>query len=250
MLNKIICRINDPRTFNDKIEQNQNDNNINEKSNFQKNLWLVITESLLTKFPCPIDLKSFLKRCLEYYLKDSDILNFAQINEEYTEYLRNENVDTFMSRNDFFLIDPENEKKENGDNEENAQKKAGDFSNSIKKVVRYIEEDETQKDKDLDKIIFLFINSDNFRRDNDDDELFDVLIRNKISVYCFCFDEPSERKMNKMKIFLKFMYEGHLIIVKNYEVIERAFQNISYPDDNNKKKNILTLKFSNHNFIH
>lgn len=239
MLNKIIYRI-DPSANKEKKQ--------GQEATFEKNLWMVITESLLVKFPCPIDLKSFLVRCLKYYLKDTDVVNFAQINESYTEYLPNidkKNLNLFTTRPDLFNINTENIDYEN-----NSVKKDGDFSTSIKKIVSFIDEDEKQKGKNIDKIVFLFINSSNFRLNDADDPLFDVLRKNKISVYCFCFDELSEKKMIKMKTFLKFLYEGHLIIVKNYEVIERAFQNISYPSDNLKNKNVLTLKFSNHNFIH
>lgn len=263
LLNKIIKRIDYSAENKKKLPQyfniNQNSQILNDKEKdkpekiFEKNLWLVITESLLNKFPCPIDLKSFLLKCLQDYLKDErDVVNFAQINENYTEYLPNinkKNLDIFANRKDLFLIDDKNI-KENEINENNQNEKNGDFSNSIKKIVRFIEEDERQKDKGLDKIIFLFINSNNFRKNDKDDDLFEILLESKVSVYCFCFDEPSEIKMEKMKKFLKYIPEGHLIIVKNYEVIERAFQNISFPEDNNKKKNLLTLKFSNHNFIH
>ena len=236
-------------------------------STFEKNLWMVITESLLSKFPCPIDLKSFLTRCLKYYLEDSDVVNFAQINESFTEYQKNDKKDDsnekhkdyltqFTSRNDLFEI-----KNSDDENEDNTVKNVGDFSTSINKIVRFIEEDEAKDaEKKIDKIIFLFINSEDFY---DDKKMFEMLLNSKISVYIFCFDEPSEERMKIMKRFLSFLCEGHLIIVKNYEVIERAFLNISFPghpDPENaknknknlltKNKNVLTLKFSNHNFIH
>ena len=275
LLNKIIKRIECPkaRSIKDKNgSQNLNNNigsdtNNNNNNSFDKNLWLVITESLLSTFPCPIDLKSFLVKCLKYYLKDSDVVNFVQINEGFKDTLLNidkQNLDKFTSEKDFFCIDTKNEKKNENentinDNEDNKIKylfgekpikKDGDFSTAIKDIIISIEQDENKKGKDIDKIIFLFINSINFRLNDEKDNLFENLVKNKISVYCFCFDEPSLDKMKKIKNFLKYMDEGHLIIVRNYEVIERAFQNISFPDDDNKNKNILTLKFSNHNFIH
>lgn len=96
----------------------------------------------------------------------------------------------------------------------------------------------------------MFIDSSCFAKNSREDDLFEQLAMNEISFYCFCFDEPKEEKMRGMRNSVDIIPDSHIILVKNYEVIERAFHNISFPRDNNKAISILSIKFSNHNFIH
>lgn len=170
------------------------------------------------------------------------------------------NIEEFKLRNDLFEYNNKNKNLSIDSNNEfekriNLKNLINLTSNNIKidfptafwaitKQIKYLED---SKHENLDKIIFCFIKSDDFNLDTRDDGLFEELLMLHVAVYCFCFDDIDEKRLPKIKEFIKNLDEGHLIIVKNYEIIERAFQNISFLQEN--KSSVLKTKYSNHNFI-
>jgi hypothetical protein len=201
------------------------------------------TENLLRDFPCPIDLKSFLLCSIQKYLKESDIISFIQINDLENIYLDRmtlRNIEEFKSRTDLFDI--ENSKKTEIKKPLNI-----DFSWGLWKVIEQIKHLESNNHTNLDKIVFCFMNSDDFKLRSEEDDIFEELINENVAVYCFIFDDVEEKKLKRIGDFIKNLDEGYVILVKNYEIIERAFQNISYSLEN--KTNVINIKFSNHNYI-
>ena len=210
-----------------------------------KYITFLVTENLLRDFPCPIDLKSFLMRSIQKYLKESDIISFIQSNESgnvHLERMTIRNIEEFKLRSDLFEI--ENLKKTDNQNQGKV-----DLSGALWGVVEQIKYLEASKHTNLDKIVFCFMNSDDyfFNLRNEEEEIFEALLDENVAVYCFIFDDIEEKKLKRIREFIKNLDEGHVILVKNYEIIERAFQNISYSLEN--KHNVINIKFSNHNYI-
>ena len=215
-------------------------NRLSTTDEIAKNICILTTENLLKQFPCPIDLKNLLIKYLKSYFKENDLISFMQLNERERNYFKNINIkriDDFKERADLFEYDI------NWDHEIKNINFKIDFVGGLKEI---IEEFKNENNNNMDNIIFCFINSDDFDLDSEADLIFDDLVINNVSIYFFYFDYLDEKKIKKIKMFLKNLDEGHLIIVKNYEIIERAFQNISF---SKSKKNVVNLKFANHNYI-
>lgn len=206
-----------------------------------KYITFLTTENLLVNFPCSVDLKTFLILSIQKYLKESDIFGFIQCNEDgniFIEKMTIRTIEDFKTKTEFF----ETEKKF----EKNKKIKV-DFSRALWNVTEQTRFLDKGNLGNLDKIIFCFMNSEDFRINSEDDQIFEELLHENVAVYCFLFDDPEEKKLNRIKQFVKNLDEGHIILVKNYEIIERAFQNISYSSENKNK--ILNIKYSNNNFI-
>ncbi len=201
------------------------------------------TENLLRNFPCPIDLKSFLMRSIQKYLKETDIISFTQSNESGNIYLNDKtirNIEEFKLRSDIFEI-------EKSKNAETKNQTNVDFSGALWDFIEQINHKEKKQDTNLDKIVFCFMNSSDFKIRSEEDDIFEGLLSANVAIYCFIFDDVEENKLRRIRDFIKNLDEGHVILVKNYEIIERAFQNISYSLEN--KHNVINIKFSNHNYI-
>jgi len=182
-------------------------------------------------------------RIIQIYLKESDILAFLQANENekvHLERLTIRNINEFKTRNDLFEI-------ENLKIMDKQIKVSVDFSGALSIIIEQIKYLEGNYHNNLDKIVFCFMNSDDFILRSDNDDIFEELISCEVAVYCFLFDTPEESELKRIKSFIKNLDEGYIIIVKNYEIIERAFQNISFSLE--KNNNMLNIKFSNHNYI-
>lgn len=208
-----------------------------------KYITFLTTENLLLDFPCAIDLKSFLIRSIQKYLKESDIISFMQCNNLkniHLERMTNRNIEEFKLRTDLFEID--NFKKL-----EEKKSLEIDFTGALFKVIEQIRYLESSNHTNLDKIVFCFINSDDFKLRSEEDDIFEELINENVAVYCFIFDDVEDKKLKRITDFIKNLDEGHVILVRNYEIIERAFQNISYSLEN--RNNVINIKFSNHNYI-
>ena len=92
--------------------------------------------------------------------------------------------------------------------------------------------------------MFLSPNDIKFKSEDDNKNISRKLIMYNISLYIFCFDlNINPDKILKIKNFLNYLIEGHLIIVKNFDIIKQVFQNIC---GNKQRKNILKANFENH----
>ena len=97
----------------------------------------------------------------------------------------------------------------------------------------------------MDKIILLFIKSDDLRFNNQDEciHIVNDLNKNNFTVIIFCYDE--EIKMDKIYniyCLLEGLFDGYFIHVKNYQQIKQTLMNFS---NQNYQENFSNLNFEN-----
>ena len=97
----------------------------------------------------------------------------------------------------------------------------------------------------IDKIILLFIKSDDLRFNNQEEciHIVNDLNKNNCTIIIFCYDE--EIKMDKIfniYCLLEGLYDGYFLQIKNYQQIKQTFMNFS---NSNYQENFSNLNFEN-----
>ncbi len=211
-----------------------------------KKICIIVSENLLKHFNSSYELKEVLLRCVEKYISEFDIIAYLQFDFNIQCYV----AEAAKVYNLKIFREMENFCKYSGNIEDNPKPKIN-FYKAMNSAINILTKGEVngETDENNDKYIFTFLFSDDFRFGNSEENriILNGLVRNKISLYNFFFDEfLQESKLLKIKKYLKDVVEGFVITVKNFKIIKQAFQNIS---NKGIQKNILHSNYENHKYI-
>ena len=234
--------------------------NKNRFNNENKSLLIMVSENLLKNFCSHYELREVLLKCIDKHLNKSDMLNYIQFDNDIKNIVNFDTVENNLKR-----LQNDNDFCKYSENLMDFMKI--DFAKIVKKSIDLFKKENNNNIIDetssKDRYIFLFIFSNDFRFQSTEEshEIIQLLIVNKISLYLFILDDITEKKIAKIKQYLNFLVEGYLILVKNFQIIEGSFNNIT-PVSTRKKQNgepessencfshnILESKFENHKFI-
>ena len=153
------------------------------------------------------------------------------IKQQKEEYITKNNNSTFMGTNP------------NSGSLGNSNLNSSDAYNNSSHKKSMLYSNNSNNIYNLDKIIFLFINSNDLRFNSQEEciHIVDDLNKNNCTVVIFCYDE--EIKMDKIfNIYslLGGLFEGYFFQVKNYQQLKQVLMNFS---NQNYQEN-----FSNYNF--
>lgn len=212
--------------------------NCNRKANLNKNIFLLTSEFLLGKLSSDFEMKEVMLKCIKKYLSSSDVIGYAAytgliVTNHIPSSAKDYNLKIFESNSYFF-------------GSENYYSGKSDIFTPITYAC------EKMSQFNYDQYIFLFCFSDEFKFNSEEDarHIIKTCLNSKATLYVFVFDDEVKRKkLDKMVVYLANFIEAYLIIVKNFKVIEEAFQNISILGDSSNKRNILTYNYENHNYI-
>jgi len=220
----------------------------------------MISENLLENFCSRYELKEVLLKCIDKYLNKTDKLNFIQFSYEIQSLVYFDTVEK-----NFPLL--KNDAKLCGRPDNYIPGMKINFAKIVKKGIETFKKDQNnnqiEETSPNDRYIFLFIYSSDFRFESKEEnhEIIHLLVSNQISLYVFILDDIPEKKIFKIKDYLNYLMEGYLILVKNFQIIEESFQNItpvalrkkkqgdSESSDNCFSHNILDSNFENHKYI-
>jgi hypothetical protein len=211
----------------------------NRFDNDNKKFCITVSETLLGKFPSTYELKEMLLSCVNKYISQNDLISYFQFDSGVTSKFdliaKYYNMKNFQTSSTFC--------KHN-----NSGAFGTDFYGAMCHGINTLTEDEREHNQ-LDKYIFIFIYAEDFKFNSEEEnkELARKFIDSNVTVYVFIFDEfVKEKKLTNIKKYLKDLVEGYLIWVRNFEIIEQAFQNISICS---KNKNILDSNYDNYKYI-
>ena len=210
-----------------------------------KRICIIVSENLLKNFNSSYELREVLLKCVEKYISEFDVISYIQIDTNITSYI----TEAAKVYNSKIFRDTENFCKYSGNLEDNKKINFSKAMNSAFSILNKGENSFDDIEQRNDKYIFTFLLADDFRFSSSDENksVLTNLIKNKISLYNFFFDEfVQENKILKIKKYLKDVIEGFVITVKNFKIIKQAFQNITNRGGN---KNILHTNFDNHKYI-
>jgi hypothetical protein len=232
----------------------------NRFDNQNKSLLIMISENLLENFCSRYELKEVLLKCIDKYLNKTDKLNFIQFSYEIQSLVYFDTVEK-----NFPLL--KNDAKLCGRPDNYVPGMKINFAKMVKKGIETFKKDQNnnqiEEPSPNDRYIFLFIYSSDFRFESKEEnhEIIHLLVSNQISLYVFILDDIPEKKIFKIKDYLNYLMEGYLILVKNFQIIEESFQNITpvalrkkkqgdpESSDNCFSHNILDSNFENHKYI-
>jgi hypothetical protein len=218
----------------------------NRYENSNKKIKIIISENLLGQFSSCYELKEMLLKCINKYISQNDLISYFQFDSNITSRFdliaKYYNIRNFQSCPKFCRF--------NGGINQFTKIKTN-FYLAVNEAVKVLIEDEKDSNRPtLDKYIFIFLYAEDFRFNSEEEnkDLTRLLIENNITFYVFLFDDNvTDKKLTNIKKYLKDIVEGYLIHVKNFEIIEQAFQNISLCA---KNKNILDSNYDNFKYIY
>lgn len=228
------------------IQKMQLEKICNRFSNVNKKLNICVSENLLLNFNCSNELRLVLLKCIKKYVNRNDLISYFQFDKSIQCYFTQEdqgyNLKVFENSPRFckyssdivFFTDSKNKTN---------------FYQAIINSIEILTQNEDSSVLQQDKYIFLFIFSEDFKFTSAEEsrKVYQKLLENSITVYAFCLDETiTEKKIRNIRLYLKDLVEGYLILVKNFDIIEQCFQNISVIGT---RKNIMDCNFDNHKYI-
>ena len=231
----------------------------NRFDNKNKSLLIMVSENLLKNFCSQYELREVLLKCMEKHLNKSDKLNYIQFDNEFKiSYF--DTVEQMLPK-----LKTDNDFCKYSENLIDSMKVnlAKILKKSIDLFIKENNSNNMEETNSNDRYIFLFVFANDFRFNTKEEshEIIQLLVVNKISLYIFILDDISERKIFKIKQYLNCLMEGYLILVKNFQIIEESFNNITPVSIRRKKNgevestencfshNILDSNFENHKFI-
>jgi len=213
-----------------------------------KKICILVSENLLKYFNSSYELREVLLRCVDKYISEFDLVSFMQFDLSIQCYV----AEAAKVYNSKIFRETENFCKYSGNIDEDQRIKTN-FYRAMNSAISILINGETNTlestEDSNDKYIFSFLFAEDFRFGSNDENkaILNGLIKNKISLYNFFFDDQiQESKLLKIKKYLKDVVEGFVIRVKNFKIIKQAFQNIS---NKGIQKNILNSTFENHKYI-
>jgi len=241
-----------------------NPNNILEKKDFilskkklekicnrfskNKNVQLIISENLLKSFSSTYELREILLKCINNYMEQFDVISTLQFDYDVQVFVspdfKNQNLNVIKNNPNFCKYS----------NNLDSTLKSNIFI-ALDTGLDTISEIEVENQNNLqnnpnnyDKYIYLFLYAQDFRFETDEEakKILTKLLNNEVSLILFVFDDQlKEDKLKRIKEYLKWIIEGYVIHVKNFQIIEETFQN----NAKKPKKNILGCNFDNFRYI-
>ena len=213
----------------------------NRKSSISKFLFILVSETLLNQFISNFEMKEVILKSIKKYLNLSDLIAYASFDQEILNYIsgssRDFNYKQFEKNKNFFAC---------SEGYNNAKEKK-----SIFETLQFAYEKMIGTGGN-DQYIFIFCLSNEFKFDSEEEarQLIKMGLHYKTTIYLFVFDyEVKKKRVDKLLVYLSNFVEAYLVIVKNFKIIEEAFQNISILGDQSNKRNILSYTYENHNYI-
>lgn len=218
----------------------------NRKSNISKHLYILVSDNLIYGLKSNFELRETMLKSVKKYMNVSDIIGYSGfLNKEITSFIplnaRDFNIREFVRYKNFFGIGKDFKFTNFNKNE-----------GSIFYPLTFAIEKMSEFDDSLDQYIFYFGLSSEIRFDIEEHarQLIKLGLHHKTTIYFFVFDDDiNKKKLEKISIYLSNFIEAYLVIVRNFKIIEEAFQNVSILGDMGNKRNILNYCYDNHSFI-
>ncbi len=224
-----------------------------------KNVQFIISETLLKNFSSTYELREILLKCINNYMDSEDIISTLHFDYDVQTFInpdfKKNNFNTIKNNVNFCKYSNNLESKDNKlyCNLYQALDYGIDAMSNLEFENLTNPQKITQKAdliRRLDKYVYIFLYSNDFRFDSDEDKsnALKKLMDNEVSLIIFIFDDVLKpEKLNRIKEnFLNWIIEGYVVHVKNFQIIEETFQN----NAKKPKKNILGCNFDNFRYIY